>query len=151
MPLPRNILVVCYGNICRSPYLEAVLQRALPDVQISSAGFFGPGRPVPKFSLALAERRGLDLSAYRSRPITRKNIGEADLLLVMDAYQARRLESMFSVPASRIIVTGDLDPLPASTRAVEDPWQQPLEVFEASFDRLDRCARTLSAVLRRRT
>src|SRR6267378_1462521 len=66
---PRSLLVVCHGNVCRSPYLEAVLQRAMPDVRVESAGFVGPGRPVPPFALAAAAERGLNLSTFRSRPL----------------------------------------------------------------------------------
>ena len=147
MDRPRSLLVVCYGNICRSPYLEAVLQRALPDVRVQSAGFFGPGRPVPPFALELGAKRGLDLSTFRSRPLLPTVVRGADLIVVMDAYQARHLERYFGVPRKRIVVAGDLDPMPASTRAITDPWEQPKEVFVSSFNRLDRCAATLVSLL----
>jgi protein-tyrosine phosphatase len=143
MDRPRNLLVVCYGNVCRSPYMQAVLQRALPDVRVQSAGFVGPGRPVPPFALAVSAKRGLDLSEFRSRPLLPAIVRKADLILVMDAYQARHVAQYFGVSAKRIIVAGDLDPVPGQTRAIADPWEQPEEVFVSSFDRLDRCAATL--------
>jgi protein-tyrosine phosphatase len=149
MPRPRNILVVCYGNVCRSPYLEAVLSRALPDIIVSSAGFVGPGRPVPEFALALSAQRGFDLSSFRSRPLQPAKTRGADLVVVMDARQARHMARYVGVPPERIIVAGDLDPMPSPSRAIEDPWQQPLDVFVASFNRLDRCGATLTRMLRR--
>src|SRR5204863_125055 len=91
-PRPRTILVVCHGNICRSPYLAAVLRRALRDVQIVSAGFVGPGRPVPEHSLAIGQRKGLDLAAHRSQLLTPEQLKRADLVLVMDSRQAWRRE-----------------------------------------------------------
>lgn len=137
---PRNILVVCYGNVCRSPYLQAVLQRALPGTAIASAGFFGSDRPVPQASLAISAKRGLDLSRYRSRPLTPNTVGGADLIVVMDANQAREIAVRFRVNPARIVIAGDLDPRFEESRGITDPWNQSTEVFEASFNRLDRCA-----------
>ena len=147
-PRPRRILVVCYGNICRSPYLQAVLQRSLPDIAVTSAGFVGSDRGVPQNSVSVSAERGLDLSRYRSRPITQAGASDADLVVVMDAEQARRVASTFRVKRNRILIAGDLDPTFETSRAIRDPWNQPIEVFKASFDRLDRCAATLVSALR---
>lgn len=143
MNRPHSILVVCHGNICRSPYLEAVLKRALPDVTVRSAGFASPGRPVPPFSLAVSAERGIDLSKFRSRPLAPATVRDADLVIVMDARQARHVAAYFGVALWRIVVAGDLDPLPSAQRAIEDPWQQPIDAYVAAFDRLDRCAASL--------
>jgi protein-tyrosine phosphatase len=145
---PRRILVVCHGNLCRSPYLQAVLQRSLPDVTVTSAGFVGSDRAVPQLSVALCAQRGLDLSRYRSRPITQSKISDADLLIVMDAYQARRLAKMFRVKRERIVIAGDLEPMFETSRAIRDPWNHSIEAFRATFDRLDRCAASLVKILR---
>jgi protein-tyrosine phosphatase len=144
---PRTILVVCHGNICRSPYLQAVLQRSLPDLSVASAGFFGSDRGVPEIAVALGAERGLDLSGYRSRPLTRSTVNGADLVVVMDAEQARHLTRMFPINRARIIVAGDLDPQSGASRGIADPWGRSRDVFESSFDRLDRCAATLVSTL----
>ena len=149
MDRPRSVLVVCYGNICRSPYLEAVLKQAMPDVRVESAGFVGPGRPVPPFALSVSAQRGLDMSSFRSRPLVPAIVRDCDLIVVMDGQQARHIERYFGVRRSRIVVAGDLDAIPAETRAIIDPWGQPIDVFVASFNRLDRCAATLVSLLRR--
>ena len=145
---PRKILVVCYGNVCRSPYLEAVLNRDLPKTEVISAGFFGADRAVPDASLAISSLRGLDLSRFRSRPLVPPVVTPADLIIVMDARQAREITIRFPVNRARIVIAGDLDPKFDQTRAIRDPWSQPREVFEASFDRLDRCAAVLVSVLK---
>ena len=148
-PRPRKILVVCQGNICRSPYLQAVLQRALPDLTVVSAGFFGSDRAVPEIQVALGAKRGVDFSRYRSRPLTPSTVGTADLVIVMDSYQARRLAGFFPINPARIVVAGDLDPRFDAKREINDPWNQSSDVFESSFDRLDRCAATLVAILQK--
>ena len=148
---PRKILVVCYGNVCRSPYLEAVLRRALPKTEVSSAGFVGADRAVPDVSLAISAKRGLDLSRFRSRPLVPAVVTGSDLIIVMDARQAQEIAARFPVNRARIVIAGDLDPKFEQTRAIRDPWNQPSDVFEASFDRLDRCAAVLVSVLERRS
>ena len=123
MDRPRRMLVVCYGNICRSPYLHAVLARALPDIRIDSAGFFEPGRPVPPHARTLAAQRGLDLSEFRSHSLVPTVVREADLVIVMDGYQSRHMRRYYGVARSRIVVAGDLDPLPSFSRTIADPWE----------------------------
>jgi protein-tyrosine phosphatase len=148
---PRRILVVCYGNVCRSPYLQAVLQRALPKVEVSSAGFVGADRAVPDASLTISAKRGLDLSRFRSRPLVPAVVTAADLIIVMDARQAEEIVARFPINRARVVIAGDLDPKFEQTRAIRDPWKQPSDVFEASFDRLDRCAAVLVSGLERRS
>jgi protein-tyrosine phosphatase len=149
MQRPREILVVCHANVCRSPYLQAVLQRALPDIAVKSAGFVGSDRAVPAISLALSATRGLDLSMYRSRPVKRSTVASANLVIVMDSNQARQIGMLFPMNHAPIVVAGDLDPEFDSSRAITDPWNQSDDVFESSFNRLDRCAATLARVLQR--
>lgn len=143
----ERILVVCSGNICRSPYLAAVLRRKLPRARIASAGFIGFNRPVADHSLKLASSRGIDLSTFRSHLLDPRRARTADLVIVMESRQASYLAAYYGVSRARIVVAGDLDPLPARTRSIEDPWQQPAEVFASSFDRLERCADALCEIL----
>ena len=75
----------------------------------------------------------------------------ADLIIVMDARQAEEIAARFPVNRARIVIAGDLDPKFDHTRAIKDPWNQPSEVFETSFNRLDRCAAVLVSVLERRS
>ncbi len=146
---PRRILVVCHGNICRSPYMQAALQRGLAHLAITSAGFFGSDRAVPRIAVALGAERGLDLSEHRSRPLTKPTVGSADLVIVMDSDQAHYLVRMFPINRARIVIAGDLDPRFGASRGITDPWNRSRDVFESSFDRLDRCAATLVSILQR--
>ena len=144
---PRSIMVVCYGNICRSPYLAALLRRAMPDVAVSSAGFIGAGRPVPEHAATLASREGIDLSPHRSQLIPRDALLSTDLVIVMSERQAHSLRAGFGVARQRIVIAGDLDPVRGERREIHDPWNQPIEVFAATFARLARCADDLVATV----
>jgi protein-tyrosine phosphatase len=146
-PRPRSILVVCHGNVCRSPYLAAVLTKLLPDVDVSSAGFVTPGRPVPEHSAAISASKGLDLSKHRSRLLTRDLVWRADLIVVMDARQASQVAMALGGRATNVIVAGDLDPAPGLARTIHDPWRQGREIFQSTFARLDRVATVLARTL----
>jgi protein-tyrosine-phosphatase len=145
--VPVSVVFVCHGNICRSPFASALFVRLaaglLPArVATASYGFVSPGRKAPSIALAAAAKRGLDLSRHRSRLVTPKAVREAGLVVVMDAAQARALRRVgtSNVP---VVVLGDLDPLPIETRTIVDPWGASEEVFEASYDRIERCVREL--------
>lgn len=148
---PRRILVVCTGNVCRSPYLEALLKRALPGIRIASAGLVGFDRTVPSAALMIAARRGIDLSDFRSQTVEAHRARTADVVVVMDERQARYLNAYAGIARGRIIVAGDLDPTAAYSRTITDPWQKSSDVYEATFDRLDRCASTLILYWRERS
>lgn len=139
--LPRSILVVCHGNICRSPFGAALLARALgPEgVLVASAGFVSPGRGVPAEGSIAAARHGIDLSEHRSQLLTPVLVAEAEIIIVMDARQQRMVCERFGRSPADVILLGDLDPGPIATRAIHDPVEQPLRAFEESYARIDRC------------
>ena len=148
-PWPRTILVVCHGNICRSPFAAGLLSRALgpTGTLVASAGFVGPGRVVPAEGSIAAARRGIDLSAHRSQLLTPVLAAEAQVIVVMDATQQRMVCERFGRFPSDVILLGDLDPEPIDTRAIHDPIDQPLAAFERSYARIERCADAFIAAL----
>jgi protein-tyrosine-phosphatase len=101
---------------------------------------------VPANSLALGAQRGVDLSQFRSRSITKEKVRAADLIIVMEPGQARDIAKAFGIDASGVLIAGDLDPAIGS-RTIRDPWNQSAEIFEAAFNRLDRCAAALVAAI----
>jgi protein-tyrosine-phosphatase len=143
------VLVLCQGNICRSPYAAAVLSSlvAAHGTRVHSAGFIGPGRPVPDHALRLAGDRGIDLAQHRSRLVTEGLIESAQLVVVMDEDQARAVRVRHPAMRAPVLLLGDFDPSPISRRSIHDPWAQPAHVFAHVFARLDRCTQTLAGAL----
>jgi protein-tyrosine phosphatase len=141
-----SILVICQGNICRSPYAAAVLRRLLArrGIVVSSAGFIGrPGRRVPPDALDVARCRGFDLGGHRSRTVTPAMARDSDIVVAMDAEQASEL----SWYARNTVILGDFDPRPINKRAIRDPLHMPYDVFVDVFGRIDRCAEVLAQAI----
>jgi len=149
---PGSVLVVCHGNICRSPFAAAALRRALTGtgIAVASAGFVGPGRRPPPDAIAVAARHDVDLSAHRSRLLDQATVRGAGLVVVMDMDQRRAICSRFGLARRDVVVLGDFDPAPIETRTVRDPLNAPPAVFEAVYARIDACAGDLGKALRQR-
>lgn len=91
MTPPRKVLMVCMGNICRSPTAEGVLrhklrQAGLHSVVVDSAGThaYHEGDPPDHRAIQHARRRGYDLSPLRARMVCESDFEEFDLILAMD-------------------------------------------------------------------
>jgi protein-tyrosine phosphatase len=144
---PAAVLFVCHGNICRSPFAEVLARKLLAerraDTSVGSAGFIGPGRPAPEIAIAAATAYGVDLGAHRSQLLTPALVSGSDLILVMDTGQRVAVTTLLGQRAQRVVLLGDLDPEPIKRRAIQDPVEQPREIFDATYARIARCVRTL--------
>src|SRR6185312_9566962 len=103
----RSLLVVCTGNLCRSPMAAALLaararQQRHP-LQVTSAGIAAAvGRPAPPPVLELMAQRGLDLSEHRAQQLTVELAQRYDLVLVMESAQQRWIERSWSELKGRV-------------------------------------------------
>jgi protein-tyrosine-phosphatase len=144
---PRRILMVCTGNVCRSPYAEAWAKKREGEgdgLEFRSAGWMGPaGRVPPPDAMEVARAKGLDLDSHRSQLLSNELVAWADLLVVMERSHGRIARQEFGADDGRILLLGDLDPTLPRRREVLDPWGCAREVFEESFDRVDRCLNEL--------
>ena len=149
---PGQVLFICHGNLCRSPFAELVFRREMQHMQAGlfesvSAGFVGPNRRPPSEAFAAAGRCGIDLSGHRSRLVTFDLVHTSAIVVVMSMAQARAIGRLAGPVSPMIVVLGDLDPLPISTRTIRDPWSETAEVFDASYARIERCVRELASHL----
>jgi protein-tyrosine phosphatase len=143
---PKSVLVICHGNICRSPVAAGLLRRALEphDIAVESAGLIGFNRPAPPEALAAAERHGLDLSDHRSRLLTANLARTTDLIVVMETGQQRQISERYGRRLADIVILGDFDPLPVDTRTIRDPVNDEPQIFDEVYERIARCARELA-------
>jgi protein-tyrosine phosphatase len=146
---PYAFLFVCHGNICRSPYAEHAFARLLPpelavETRVGSAGFITPGRPSPLEAVRSAARRGIDLSAHRSALFNGPDTPRNGLVFVMNEMQRAAVCRLIGIPPEDVLILGDLDPEPIDTREIRDPYGAEESVFDAAYERIDRCVVALA-------
>jgi protein-tyrosine phosphatase len=84
----RSVLMVCEGNICRSPLAAALLARELPHIDVASAGTHAlVGERADPVIAELAENDGVSLHAHVAKQIDEQLVRSADLILTMTRTQ----------------------------------------------------------------
>ena len=125
----RNILVVCFGNICRSPMAQGLLRHAMPERSVWSAGLEAvAGAPADAHAIAVSAAAGIHLRAHRSRQLDAGHFAWADLVLVMNDRQRRAAKWRYPPASGKIFCIGDL-----SGRDVPDPYGAPYSEFDRVF------------------
>jgi protein-tyrosine-phosphatase len=133
-----RILLVCTGNICRSPLAAALLERALAErgttgLDVSSAGTGAwDGAPVSEGAYLVGLERGLDLSGHRARLLTRELVEQADLVLTMARHHRARVDELGG--EGHVFVLGEYAGRDGDEAEVSDPFGGDLEVYR------DTCA-----------
>lgn len=134
----NNILIVCVGNICRSPMAEYLLRARLPQLSgkhISSAGIGAlVGKPADETALALLEKQGLDASQHRARQVTPEMLAGADLVLAMEERHLKRLHEIAPQIRGRAFLLGKWQ----NNQPVPDPYCQQRPAFEHAFQLIDQ-------------
>ncbi|PZQ77408.1 MAG: protein tyrosine phosphatase [Variovorax paradoxus] len=132
----RRILIVCTGNICRSPMAERVMGAALPGFDVSSAGTHAlVGASADEAARALMQARGLPIDEHRARQLDARLCHEADLVLVMESAQRHWIQQRH--PES----TGKVFRLTERLRVdVPDPYRRTLASFQTALALIDQGA-----------
>jgi protein-tyrosine phosphatase len=140
----KNILMVCLGNICRSPLAEGALahkihKRGLSHM-VDSAGTssYHIGEPPDSRMIQTARLHGMDISTQRARQFTAKDFDEFDLIYAMDTSNRDNILKLARDEGDRekvellLNVGGDTE-----NRSVPDPWYGGDEGFETVFRLVD--------------
>lgn len=129
----NKLLVVCEGNICRSPMAQGLLRSRLAGWRVDSAGLNAViGAPADPIAISLLRDRGIDIEAHRATQITRKMCLGCDMVLVMDRDQRRRLEELYPEACGRVFRVAEF-----AEADVPDPYRQPEKAFRHALMIID--------------
>lgn len=140
-PATFNILFVCTGNTCRSPMAEALARdelrrRRWAHVRVASAGVAAePGEAASPHARSVMSRRGLDLSAHASQPLSVSLVEWADLILAMGRSHLRAIAELGGEEKMALLgefASGTED----GGRGVIDPYGGDEEDYEATLTEL---------------
>src|SRR5439155_9227526 len=138
-----NILLVCTGNICRSPLAASLLERALRgrglEVTVTSAGTGAwDGAPASEGAYLVALERGLDLSGHRARLLTRELVENAHLILTMARHHRARVDELGG--EGRVFVLGEYAGRGGDDVEVSDPFGGNLDIYRDTCQELEALA-----------
>ncbi len=143
-----NILVLCLGNICRSPVIETLLKKSLPEdlFQIRSRGLLPlDSQPSPPDYASQAKSFGIDLSAHFSNPISSEDVSWATVILIMDDSNREGLRRYGDIALSKVVWIGAWDP--SGDIVIPDPFREPPQIQRQIIHRMKRVSSHFSAWL----
>jgi len=139
---PKRILIVCTGNVCRSPMAVGLLRRRLAEdglageIIVESAGTWGlDGEPASGYALQVMAERGVDISDHRARSLSRSDIERADLILTMEERHRRQIFHAQPTALQKVFL---LSEMAGEHDDVEDPYGLSLEEYRLCADELER-------------
>lgn len=144
-----KILMVCLGNICRSPIAHGVLENKikehnLTDWKVDSAGTSGwhNGEAPDMRAIQVSRKNNIDISGQISRKITKRDLNEYDLILVMDSSNYKDVMDLCDTDMQRDKVKLIMNYVyPGKNIAVPDPYynnrfDEVVEMLDAAIEEL---------------
>ncbi|MBL5902088.1 protein tyrosine phosphatase [Serratia fonticola] len=141
-----SILVVCVGNICRSPIGERLLKRLMPEKTISSAGVSAlVGKPADEMAVIVSIENNLSLEGHVACQLTRKQCLEYDLILVMEKKHQEIVCNIAPEVRGKVMLFGHWN----NQESIGDPYRKSKEFFELVYGQLNTSALTWAEKLNR--
>lgn len=147
--MPVKVLMVCLGNICRSPLAEGILQAKLPEniciVDSAGTGDWHVGSPPDKRSVATARKFGVDISQQRCRQISKSDFENFDYIYVMDNSNYKNVLAIAPNEKAKQKVKVILNELyPNQNLEVPDPYYGSLQDFEEVYTLLNEVCEVIA-------
>ncbi|MCK0152851.1 low molecular weight phosphotyrosine protein phosphatase [Alcanivorax sp. S6407] len=137
-------MVVCDGNICRSPTVAAMLNELKPGLTIASAGLVGlEGQDMEPTARAVAEQNGLACGEHIARKLTSEMCRDSDLILVMEGRQKDRLSQKFPEASGKTFLLSHWN----GKHDIPDPYKRGRDAFERIYPMMQAAAKAWSEKL----
>lgn len=124
-----TVLVVCAGNICRSPTAEYILKDKLKgkNITVSSAGLTAlAGKPADATAQQIAAQNGINMSAHLGRQLNTQLVANNSVILVMEQRHLTDLCNRYPQARGKIFLLGKWQ----NEQEIPDPYRQSPEAFE---------------------
>lgn len=137
-----KVLMICLGNICRSPIAEGVLREFASragldhEIEVDSAGFVRAhlGQAPDSRAIAVAKRHGIDISSLRQRLFTPTDFDAFDIIFVMDDGNYRSVQSYArNNQDMRKVKYLSNELYPNENRTIPDPYYGDKDDFEYAY------------------
>lgn len=150
--MPVRILMVCLGNICRSPLAEGLLASKLPKdrftVDSAGTGHWHVGKQPDERSIAVARKNGLDITYQRGKQFSVSDFDAFDYIFVMDNENLADVLRMARTGQDRKKVSLILDALfPGENVDVPDPYYGLANGFDSVYAMLDEACEVIAGKL----
>ena len=147
-----KILMVCLGNICRSPLAEGILRSKLDtsqyEVDSTGTGHWHVGNPPDPRSVAVAKKNGLNISALRGRQFSYQDFLDFDHIYVMDSSNLENVLRLAKTQEDKDKVSMILETLfPGEKVDVPDPYYGIDDGFDRVYEMLDEACNIISKQL----
>lgn len=130
-----SILVVCTGNICRSPIAERLLQKKFPDKKIDSAGTRAMERhAADALACRVSLHHGVSLASHQGRQFTRELAHEYALILVMEKEHIKQVTEIAPEARGKTMLLSHW----SEGRDIPDPYQKGTEAFEFIYQLIEQ-------------
>ena len=132
----NKILVVCVGNICRSPIGEALLKDHFREKkQVASAGVQAMvGNPADATSLELMDLQGIDASSHKAQQLTKQMAVEYDVILVMEKRHIQDVTRIAPSVSGKTFLIGKW----IGYKEIPDPYKRDRIAFEYAYDLIEQ-------------
>lgn len=144
----NRLLIICVGNICRSPTAEFLFRKYLGSsgLTVESAGLAAlVGKPMDSTAARILDEHGVDGGPHRARQVTASMLRDADLVLAMERSHVSRLMTVAPSYSGKVLLFDRWN----GERDVPDPFGQSREAFEHVFGAIDSGVRSWLPRLRR--
>lgn len=129
----RRVLIVCVGNICRSPIAADLLRQQLPALEVSSAGLAAVvGEDVDPTAKLVAEHHGIRVNPHIARQFTPQLADSQDLILVLEKWHRRDIERMASPLSGKVMLLSHW----TTGQNIQDPYGASRVVHEHVFEKI---------------